>query len=191
MDLGSAMTEKEAECFRIARWRQRRQLLDELKRQLHPSYPLFEKASKATSFSRTYLLYMLAIFSWPIYFILWPASLAISVARFPFRLISSYQIPKDARGPGERNIRGIHNAFAPHMDLAPENYIACIDDWVRILYGDESAKSHKMSKYVDETLLHLSRFGSCRADDPLLQHLRSSVAVAREKISLDLGCYRS
>ncbi len=185
------MTSKEVECFQIARWRQRKQLLSELKDKLKPKVPLFNTA-KQTAQGHIKLFYIaLAIVTTPFFLIIWPIDLAMTLIRLPFQYVWSYYTPASAKAPGERNIRGIHHAFAPHMDLNPESYIACIDDWVQVLYGEQVAKKHKMTRYVDENLLHLSRFRSEHPRDPLLQHLRSSVAMAREKISLDLGCYKS
>ena len=108
---------------------------------------------------------------------------------FPFRYARTFAIPRGLAAPGEKTLVGIHNAFARFFDLPPEAYINCVDEWIRALYGCErSLREYLSATVVAEGVAESAAEGTAETD--LSPSMRSYIAVARERLSKELGNYR-
>lgn len=181
------MTRKEAECFRALRRWQRAYLRKKLKYALIPRLP-FKKRYERNGVIGKCSLFIFSIFLFPIFFLFWLARVIRASVIFPFLTLSTYFKPSDLRAPGERNLKGVHYQFARHIDLPPDLYVQCVDDWVRALYGYEKLPKYSLSNYLDAE--YLKRRQLAYDDDASLRSLiASQISNAREDLSRDLGHY--
>lgn len=181
------MTDKEIRCFRAIQAWARRAELRRLKRGISPKLPYYALAKQASPLGRlVYALLILALS--PALLLVGLCYVLYKLATFPHRYVLTYFTPQDLRAPGERNIQGMYHAFSRHMDLPFDLYIACIDNWVSILYGDSAAKTHSMENYLKQERsqldLHESVYGS-----GMNEYLRTTINIAREQLSQALGHY--
>jgi hypothetical protein len=103
---------------------------------------------------------------------------------FPFRYLGTFLIPRDLKAPGEKTLVGIHNAFGRYINLSAGDYVACINDWIKILYGDETLARHNL-----ENLINIEAPNSKNRDKDIATAMRSLLSVSREKLSKELGHY--
>lgn len=181
----SAMSDNELRCFRAAMKWQRREALQQLFQALIPRLPYREKARKQTAIVKlVYALMMLALS--PVLALAWLLHAVFQLVAFPFQILSTFLSPNDLKGPGERNLQGIHNAFIPHFDLSPHYYMLCVNDWIAILYGQQTLDTHRMDKQV--SVRNMALFG---VSNPELNELplRNALSQARETLSQQLGHY--
>jgi len=181
------LTEAESRCFYVARDYQRRSLLRSLlPLELSQWRVGFEKLGWSNNpfiLTIQWLVLVLALV---------PMSLWLLVkccwrwGVFPFRYLGTFFPPKDLRAPGEKTLVGIHNAFARHVDLSVSDYIACINDWIRILYGEEKSVRYNLSNAIK---LELDKKQQIGHRTEMADVMRSLVAITREKLSKELGHY--
>lgn len=164
---------------------QRRELQQELFRSLSPQLPFIDYfREKNVLLKLVYSVVILTVI--PLLTMLWLVNAALHGLLFPYRYWAAYVKPRNLKGPGERNIQGVYNAFAKHLNLSPEHYICCVNDWVGILYGEEALRNNRMENYVDVSKFKPTRAFTTKA---ATSHLRSILTIARETLSQNLGCY--
>ena len=183
------MSKHEANCFDIARKWQRSTLLRKFRQRLFPNPPYYAEFKQAPIKARLMYFSVILLIS-PLLISIALLQLLWFCITFPFRYIVTYTIPLDIQAPGEANIQGIHHAFNKYLDLPADLYMACVDEWVKELYGPEVLHTHNMSRYMQtnqyEQLQAISYEG-----DSIQSHMRSSINIARERLSQALGSYRS
>ena len=185
--LNKVMTQQEAECFLALRRWQRVYQKQRLRRAIFP-HPPFLKILSNTNLLGKCMVIFFAIFLSPLLLLIWILNALRAIVVFPFMLLSSYSKPAGLRAPGERNIKGLHYQFSKHINLPPELYVKCIDDWVRILYGPSKLPKHSLANYLDSDYL-LRRRVAYEEDSSMKQLLKTQISNAREDLSRDLGCY--
>lgn len=181
------MTHKEAECFRALRHWQRVYFRRRFACALKPRIPFYRYIRKSNTLGKCVLLFLIVMLS-PVFFALWLLNILRALLVLPFVLIGSYIKPPDLRPPGERNIKGVHYQFARHIDLPPDLYIQCVDDWVSILYGQTKLPQFSLAKYLDADYL-MRRGMSYENDASLRELIKTQISNAREDLSRDLGHY--
>jgi hypothetical protein len=114
----------------------------------------------------------------------------IGMCAFPFRYFGTYLVPKDLVAPGEKTLAGIYNAFNRYMNLDAISYIACMNDWIKILYGDKMFEQHNLGGYLRYEMTRLGLTPEDKSGEkPFTPQLRNLLAVSREKLSKQLGHY--
>lgn len=187
---GVLLTDQEFQCYRLAKHLRQRALLRTILAIYRIVWPeILDSIEWSSTPWRMALQLLLLGLLWPLV-ALWGFSLYLfSVIQFPFKYLQTWLVPANLRAPGEKTLIGIHNAFAPALELDQADYIECIDGWVSILFGEQTALDKNLSIY----LLQVS---SERKDiDPrtgaVAEGLRSNLSVARDYLSRDLGHYLS
>ena len=187
MALKKVMTHKEAECFRsIRRW-QRVYWVQLIGWSLLPHPPLSSEFKQA-GFGGKFLISLLILLLSPVVLILWLINILKAVLLYPLKILLSYFKPIGLRGPGERNIQGIHNQFARYIDLPPELYVKCLDEWVAILYGTDKLPKFSLSSYMNTDFIH-ENTGKVARQNGLHNLIKTQIGSAREELSRDLGHY--
>lgn len=181
------MTQKEAECFRAVRRWQRAYMRQRLMQAIFPHLPFIALLKKTSVIGKVLIIVMACILS-PLLILIWIIKALAALITFPFSIISSYIKPTGLRAPGERNIKGVHYQFARHIHLPPELYIKCVDDWVRILYGEDKLPKYSLASYLDTDYL-LRRRIAYEEDATMQNLLKTQISNAREDLSRDLGHY--
>ena len=185
------LTSAELQCFKVARSYQRKVLV---RRLLKSDYRAVTAGFGRLGWSKNPVI--LAI-QWVILIIAAPFLLAwlllrlvVSLLLFPFRYVYTYFTPTDLAAPGEKTLVGIYNAFNRYMNLDAASYIACLNDWIRILYGEEVFRKYNVNGYLSAELERLG-IDERKAREPqqFTPHLRSILSVSREKLSKTLGHY--
>ncbi len=172
-------------CFEAAMKWQRRDLRQALLRSLLPKLPFMKLfLSGGIVFKSTYTA--LTLITLPILLLIWCFRALLLILGFPHSYFRAFLRPGSLKGPGERNLQGIHNAFSRHLHLSAENYIGCFNDWVTILYGAQAAKENRLESYVRFNRMHQSVFGSNDVPD---SRMRNALSMARETVSRKLGYY--
>ena len=110
-----------------------------------------------------------------------------SLVMLPFRLAATLFTPSGLHAPGEKNLVGLYNAFFPYLELKPEDAVACLDDWVPVLYGGAKAQQYKLARYADDE--RLKQLRAAEQSGVMAASFRSFRAIARERLSKDLGHY--
>ena len=181
------LTEAESRCFFIARDYQRKSLL----RSLIP----FELSQWSAGFDGLgwsknplvlaiqWLVLTLALIPMCVWLLV---KCCLRWVAFPFRYLGTFSVPKDLSAPGEKTLVGIHNAFGRHLDLNAGDYIACLNDWIKILYGEETSLRYNLNNAIK---VELDKNKIRGKNEDLTTAMRSLVAVSREKISKELGHY--
>lgn len=185
--LKKVMTEKEAQCFwALRRWQRaylKRRFVDTLKPQV-PFASTFVKANIAGKL----LLGLVITLLLPLIVLVWLIKLVIFSVLMPFLILVSYFRPPGLRAPGERNLKGVHYQFARHINLPPDLYIRCVDEWVAILYGREKLPRFSLANYLDADYMMRRQIAYAK-DSSLQQLLKTQISNAREDLSRDLGHY--
>ena len=186
--LNKVMTHNEAECFRALRRWQRTYLKGELKKAFIPKIP-FGQQLRESGLLVKFLCLLVIVILLPLVTLFWLLNLFRGLLLFPIQILLSHFKPPGLRAPGERNIQGVHNQFARHIELPPELYLKCLDDWVGILYGPDKLPEYSISRYLDSHyLLHRTM---THGSDPSIGNLLSTqISGAREELSRSLGHYR-
>lgn len=177
------MTLAEAQCFSTAKTWQRRYLRRRLVEVLVPRAPAIIEALPALL---RWLCYALLA---PLLIALWLIKIVLALIFFPFQLLFSYIKPRALRPPGERNIQGIHYSFSRFCDLPPDYYLKCIDDWTKILYGEDKLPQFSIKQYMDADHLLRPEILNSR-DAGVIEHLYQQINHAREELSRELGHYK-
>ena len=186
--LDRSMSRGEAQCFRIIRKWQRKALLRNLRRAIFPGLPYYSQFSKAPAGTR-FWYFLLVLILMPLLIIAAIFRGLYVAAMFPYRYLSTYIVPHDIKAPGEASIQGIHHAFSNYFELPTDFYLCCVDDWVETLYGSEALNAHRMEFYVD--LQKIMNMETLKRNEDVTAHLRSTVHIAREQLSKELGSYRN
>ncbi len=172
-------------CFEAAMKWQRHQLWQQLLASLTPKPPLLRFAWES-SFTIKYIYVIALIALLPLLVTWWLLCCCVQLLQYPYHYIMSFLKPHDLKGPGERNLQGVHNAFASHMDLSTANYVHCVNDWIAILYGKEAAKNYRMDRLVDIKKMEQAALASHSLPN---QQLRNTLSLARETLAKTLGHY--
>ncbi len=183
------LTEAESECFEIARNYQRRELIRSLAApELNHWREGFNKlgwSKNALVFGAQSLILLIALGPMLIWLgFKWVFRLIV----FPFRYIKTFFVPKTLSAPGEKTLVGLHNAFSMHMNLGASDYVCCLNDWIRVLYGENKLSERQLNDLVGDELRNI-QFHTADTDSDLTLAHRSMVSVSREKLSKALGHY--
>ena len=187
MALKKVMTHKEAECFRAIRRWQRTYWFQLMGWSLLPHPPLGDEFKKAGLSGKFVISIMILLLS-PLVLIRWFINVLKAILLYPLKILLSFFKPIGLRGPGERNIQGIHNQFARYIDLPPELYIKCLDEWVAILYGTDKLPRFSLSSYMNTDFINQNQASLARQSG-LHTLIRTQIGSAREELSRDLGHY--
>lgn len=185
------LTSVELQCFKVARSYQRKVLV---RRLLQSDYKAVRAGFGRLGWSKNPVIlgiqWVILIFSAPFLLVWLLLRFAASLLSFPFSYLHTFLTPKDLAAPGEKTLVGIYNAFNRYMNLDAVSYIACLNDWIRILYGDDVLKKYNLNAYLSAELQRLG-ISEQHAREPHLftPHLRSILGVSREKLSKTLGHY--
>jgi hypothetical protein len=188
---GLLFTQSELVCWQIYRLYQRRQLRSDLMAWGDVFWPRFLRHlswPEAYALKLIQLLIILAV--WPMLLIGALLQMLAKWLWFPARFLATFFTPKTLHAPGEKSLLGLHNAFVSasvsSVSLSDALYIDCIDEWVEQLYGPEVAAKRSLSVYLRQ--LEDERRG-LTLEVNLEASLRDELAVARERLSRDLGHY--
>lgn len=183
------LADKEQRCYRVAQQYRRKYLLSGFVGLHHIVWPrIMSRVTWSETLWRKGLQYLLFVLVWPV-LVLWGLlAYILLLIRFPVDYVKTFTVRTGVRSPGEKTLSGIHNAFHNMLDLPDALYIACMDEWIVILF-DISVDKQYMLKFVErerklQKNVEVSGFH-------LNQQMRSEVAVAREKLSKKLGHYLS
>ncbi len=188
---GVLVTQEELSCWRIYRRYQRQQLFKDVMALDLVAWPLFLRQLQwpASPIMRG-IQALLVVGVWPLLFVGAFIRLFASWLTFPARLIATLITPNKLQAPGEKSLMGLHNAFAclgiSSIVLSEPLYIACIDEWIGLLYGEQIAKDKSLGMYIHRVECERAELD---ASEPLGASLRDEVTVARERLSRDLGHY--
>ncbi len=181
------MTRSEAECFRaLRRWR-RQYLHGKLKQSFRPKIP-FNKQRQSASFIGRSTIFLILVLLAPLLALYWLIGSLRGLVIYPAKILLTHVKPPGLRAPGERNIQGVHYQFARHIELPPELYLKCLDEWVAILYGKEKLPKFSINQYLDTKYLLQRRVNNAK-DRYLNDLLINQISNAREELSRDLGYY--
>ena len=172
------LTLAEAQCFERAQYWQRKSLQRQLIQGFTPK--MWFKFLYRTHTRSSIIL--LTIVSSPLIVAYHLAKAVILLLAYPFRRLKLSIVPANIHGAGERNLKGIHNAFHQHINLPADYYIACVNDWIEILFGKQALESHRMEHHLD-----MERVLNKDFPDYLSGHTRNVVYMARDSISDILG----
>lgn len=182
------LSEAESACFDIARRYHRRRLVAELvdiKAMLWPRN--LERLSWSTDGTRFLVQCLVLVVYLPVNFLIQLLKSIQNLLFFPFRFAASYITPSALHAPGEKNLVGLYNAFFPFLKLSPDDAVSCIDEWVPVLYGPAKAKTHRLARYVDDE--RIKQMKVAKQSGVMAASFRSYRAIARERLSKDLGHY--
>jgi hypothetical protein len=188
---GVLVTQEELSCWRIYRRYQRQQLFKDAAALDLVVWPLFLRHLQwpISPFVRC-IQALLVMGVWPLLFIGALTRLLVNWLMFPARFIATLITPNQLQAPGEKSLLGLHNAFAclgiSSIVLSEPLYIACFDEWIGLLYGDQVAKDKSLGMYIRRVERERAEM---EVSKPLEASLRDEVAVARERLSRDLGHY--
>ena len=188
--LDALMTVQEARCLRAKqKW---------FKKSLH------RKFVNGITFRNVFLIGIeksnaaLKVLRWAAAFLFFPLLLLVYLLSLPFhavffsaRYLLANQIPRSVRGPGERNIQGIHNAFISYYKLPTDLYIDCVNEWVGILYGAAAQQRFSIEKYLELEKNKFAADFSSNILPEMASFTRNSINQARENLSKELGHYAS
>jgi len=181
------MTQPEAECFlALKRW-QRECLRLRLNDSLKPPFFMGRLFARGKLIGKLFIV-VLNIALLPLLILWWCLSILKAIFFIQPSIWLTYAKPRNIRGPGERNIKGIHYQFASHIELPIEMYIACVNEWTALLYGSDKLPKYRLENYLDND--YLERRKVAHNADPLIeQMLKTQISNAREELSRDLGHY--
>ncbi|MCV6614080.1 MAG: hypothetical protein OIF35_03815 [Cellvibrionaceae bacterium] len=186
---GTLLTAAEARCYQLGRQLQRKALIQAafglaaLKQDLLPT---------SLNWSNSAWRFVLQL---AIYLVCLPFMLVYQLGRrvylwllLPFRYLETFFTPADFEAPGEKNLEGIDRQFSRCFRLQGNDYIYCLNQWVKILYGTDKAKYHNFVRYIHCEQRSLVEQG---IDDPnfLAVTQRKQLAAARARLSQNLGNY--
>ena len=181
------MTQKEAECYLVMKKWQRVHLRHQMWESFIPKFP-FSRMFAACGWLGKITILLCNSVVLPFTLIWWCFRILKGLIFYPICISLSHLKPKNLRGPGERNIKGIHYQFASHAELPIELYIACVNEWTSILYGQDKLPGHKLENYLDTD--YLDRRNSLQDAEPIVEQiLKTQISNAREELSRDLGHY--
>ena len=182
------LSEAESTCFQIARRHQRRQLvvnLFSLKRLFWS--PSFERLAWSGDVVRFLMQCLILLVYLPVNFVVELVKFLHGLLLFPIRFLLTFTNPAGLHAPGEKNLVGLYNAFFPFLDLDTERTQRCVEDWVPVLYGPDKAKRYRLGYYVEDERQKQKRAAS--QSGVMAASFRSFRAIARERLSKDLGYY--
>lgn len=181
------MTQKEAECYLATKKWQREFLRRQMSSMFVPRFP-FAAAFRSGKIFGKALIILVNIFILPFTILWWCFRFLKGIFFYPLAILFSHAKPKNLRGPGERNIKGIHYQFASHIELPTSMYIACVNEWTGLLYGADKLPKYRFENYLSAD--YLQRKKTVADDDALLEQiLKAQISNAREELSRDLGHY--
>jgi len=180
-----AMSVNEMRCFEAAMKFQRQEILYDLLRSLYPKLPFIDRVRPQGLVVR--LIYSALVLTlMPLLSLLWLAYAVFQILALPFSYMTAVIKPRGLRGPGERNLQGVHNAFSRYLDLSPTRYVRCVNEWISILYGEQVRKKERLENYLGSEQLKNMALQDYHTMD--LQ-MRCALTIARETLSQKLGNY--
>lgn len=182
------LSDAEARCFQIARRYQRRQLLANLFN-LKPLFwsSSFDRLVWSGSLGRFLMQALILVVYLPVNFVVELVRLLHNLLLFPARYLLTFFNPSGLHAPGEKNLVGLYNAFFPFLELSVERTQRCLEDWVPVLYGASKSARYRLSYYVQDEKQKQQRAAS--QSGVMAASFRSYRAIARERLSRDLGYY--
>ena len=183
-NLTNRMTPKEAQCYRLIKSWERKNHLRILSKACFPDLPYYNEMHDTSIFAKAiYFIILIALTPILIPFTL--IRLILILLALPYNLLSTYTIPRNLQAPGERNIQGLFHAFSQFMNLPQDYQFFCINDWVKVMYGEDTYKQHNMFRYIqDERQAH--QYNEAIPKEGYEGHVASN---AREMLSRQLGNY--
>jgi hypothetical protein len=180
------MTKEEAQCFKRLQYWKRKQAWRQLLVAFKPQLPWSGLYLNTHLLGKSVLILLTVLLS-PLLVLIWMLQVLRALLVFPVNLIEGFMPPRGLRGPGERTLRGMHYQFASHSNLAPDLYINCVNDWVKILYGPEQLPKYALSSYLHTWEIGHSQWSKRSAND--IETTQFQISRAREDLSRDLGNY--
>ncbi len=179
------LTEPEYQCYQQVKKIQRRQLIQDLIAPEHLAW--IQRLSWARSGLGLVLQLIIFIPLLPFIIVWGLLGYLFSVVKFPFLWISTFRTPSNLSAPGEKNLVGMHNALGRYLSVSVDNYIDCVDCWIRYLYGSEKAVKQNFRQTLSPILIDtLNITLETKMDDAVV---RRYLAQAREQLSKKLGHY--
>lgn len=184
------LTQAELDCYRLALNFKRRCLMRDIFVLCAPlKYLLSLRLNRVKRPFFALLLCLLAAVLLPL-LIFW--QLLVCLCRLlllPFCYLMTYRLPHDLAAPGEKNMAGIHNAFAHYFHFPAAIYAECFDGWVEILYGAELRKKHSLTEQLEteQSRCSVGEMGGYCAEGN--KHIRAFLGHARERVARSLGHY--
>ena len=181
------MTEKEAECFlAMKRW-QRKCLQRQMFACFSPPIFMHSLFRQAHLVGKSIVL-IVNLLLLPLLLVWWCLRILKGLLFFPLLILFTYTKPTKLRGPGERNIKGLHYQFASDIEFPLDVYIECVNEWTTLLYGSDKLPEYGLENYLGDDYLQRSKEGVAK-DELLSQIMKTQISNAREELSRDLGHY--
>lgn len=178
----------ESRCFCVVRHYQRKQLLADTFGRSQFSWPKNVNRLTWSGHGGRFLLQCLVLTIFlPIYTLFQIIRMLGNLLLFPLRFIATYITPSGLHSPGEKNLVGLYGAYSQVVNLSPRLYIQCMEEWVPILYGAAKSGKYSLSTYVEQE--RDKQRNASRQGEGMVASFRSPHAVARERLSKDLGYY--
>lgn len=187
VDLGRQilLTKPEYQCYRVVQQVRRKQLIDDLA--FARSLPLTDRLVWAKQGFRLFLQVLVFVVLVP-FLVLWNLlSYVVKLLRFPVLWCATYLVPRGLVPPGEKNIVGMHNAFGRYLNVNLANYTECVEQWVKLLYGEEQAQQYSFNDTLWCQLEGVSGVTPQTSINDIV--IRRYLAAARETLSKKLGYY--
>ncbi|UTA46378.1 hypothetical protein L1F30_09340 [Simiduia sp. 21SJ11W-1] len=182
------LSEAESACFDVARRYHRRRLVADLVDVKAMLWPRNLKRLSWSDDGMRFLVQCLVLVVYLPFNFLYQLLVTLqNLLLFPFKYLASWFTPQALHAPGEKNLVGLYNAFFPFLSLSPDDAVACIDEWVPILYGSAKARAHRLARYVDDE--RIKQMKVAKQSGVMAASFRSYRAIARERLSKDLGHY--
>lgn len=183
------LTHTELACLQLAVRHQRRHLLRQVLTPIAPvSWLLSSKFRWSHQPLRASAQYLILLVLLPMLIVWQLTAFVVRLLLLPVRLAMTLYVPKGLVAPGEKNLAGMHNAFASHFQFPTTTYIDCFDGWILILYGEKAQACYSLRNDVEverRRLLACASLVDSKGDD----YFRPFVAHARERLSRKLGHY--
>lgn len=186
------LTQAELDCYRLALRYHRKSLAANIFSLCAPLKYLLKVCSSWSAGPLKALLQLLLMTVLLPVLLLWQLLLCLfRLLLFPLQYLLTYRLPRDLAAPGEKNMAGIHNAFARHFHLPVALYVECFDGWVEILYGPELYRQYSLSDQLKAEKARCGTEQKHRNCDVSEDYMRTFLSHARERLSRKLGHYLS
>lgn len=181
------LTQAELKCLQLAVTYQRRSFIGALFVLIGPLRRLLLLSRQwPPNPLRAALQLLLLLSLLPLFGVLQCLISALRLLFLPLRLMLTCWLPKGIVAPGEKNLSGMHNAFARHFQLTETAYVDCFDAWIAVLYSERVVAGCSLRAELSRERLRIRESGG-DADSSL--YLKSFIAQARERLSQKLGHY--
>ena len=177
------MTSYEKHCFAIMKNWKRRAIWRSFKYRVRPALPAKDALRNSGVVIHTLYIFFLIAFS-PLIVLWWLLRALLGLIILPIEYLRTLRSVKNLHAPGERNIQGVHNAFAKYFDLPIDLYLNCIDEWIYILYPDRVVND--LTTSAEAKNIGTRNIGTrkieTKKDPSIKQHIDPQIIDYREEI---------